>query len=117
MKKQSFFTQNPGICALLFRFMQMPHFKNFPFWCKCGFWLLLLNIPFGYGGMFFCASLSVATKCAYWLKVGFAIYIFSWFMLGLGVFLAGPESARKMTKLTKRRYRAWKRLRESRVGA
>lgn len=63
-----------------------------------GVLLLLTNVPFGYGGAAICAAIGVRTKAPVWGAAGVGVYILSWGMLILGVFLAGKETAQKIKK-------------------
>ena len=60
-------------------------------WFKIGIGLLVLNVPFGYGGMAAAAALAVVTEEAWWALVGAGIYGLSWLMLGAGLLLTGAE--------------------------
>jgi hypothetical protein len=53
--------------------------------------LLLINSPLGYVGLGVAGLIYAKTGNAFWLKVGGGFYVFTWAMLGLGAFLAGPE--------------------------
>jgi hypothetical protein len=56
-----------------------------------GVGLLLVNSPLGYVGLGVSGLIYVKTGNAFWLKLGGVFYAFTWVMLGLGAFLAGPE--------------------------
>ena len=58
---------------------------------KTGVVLLVINVPFGYGGMAITAAIAAAKKQPGWLIAGGVIYGLSWLMLGLGILMAGPE--------------------------
>lgn len=62
------------------------------FWV--GVALILGNSPVGWGLMFLFAALAAATAANALYVVGAAAYGASWLMLGLGLFLAGPEGYR-----------------------
>ncbi len=53
--------------------------------------LLVINQPIGWGGMVFFNSIAFKYHNSTYSYIGFAIYGLSWAMLGLGVFLAGPQ--------------------------
>ena len=62
-------------------------------WFKVGVLLLVLNVPFGYGGVAACTAFALARKqsCWCWLLLGGGMYGLSWLMLGVGLLLTGAE--------------------------
>lgn len=59
---------------------------------KIGVFLLIVNTPIGYGGSALAAAIGLKTRHpALGAGVAFGIYILSWNMLGLGIWMAGPE--------------------------
>ena len=62
------------------------------FWL--GMILLVTNQPLGWGGMFAFNALSINDRNLWYSLLGFGIYALSWGMMGLGVYLAGPEGVR-----------------------
>lgn len=66
--------------------------------------LLVINVPFGYGGMAVCAALAAShpDRVKYYTVVGGSVYALSWIMLGLGAWLAGPEGVRYSKELMRK---------------
>ena len=62
-----------------------------PFAFRFGVSLLLLNVPFGYGGLAVAAALATWSGNGRWLWLGGACYAASWGMLGLGLLLCGRK--------------------------
>ena len=59
---------------------------------KVGVFLLIVNTPIGYGGSVLAAVIGLKTRHpAIGAGVALGIYILSWNMLGLGIWMAGPE--------------------------
>ena len=69
---------------------------------KIGLVLLVINIPFGYGGLAAAAAVATATHQPRWLILGGACYAVSWLMLGAGFYLCGPEGMRYVRSLRDR---------------
>lgn len=70
---------------------------------KIGIFLLIINTPFGYGAGALAAYIFAhAGRLELGAAVGLGIYIFSWLMLGLGVWLAGPEGVQLVKELRKK---------------
>jgi hypothetical protein len=61
---------------------------------RVGVLLLIINIPFGYASVAVGAALFAKTHRVLWQAVGFGGYALSWAMLGLGLWMAGPEEKR-----------------------
>ena len=59
------------------------------FWI--GIVLLLTNQPLGWGAMLIGNTISINKQDALFSYLGIGTYAFSWGMLGLGLFMAGPE--------------------------
>lgn len=57
--------------------------------------MILTNQVFGWGGLLFFFYLEKKTNKKKYYIIGILIYLFSWFMLALGIVLAGPESVEK----------------------
>ncbi|MDD4355876.1 MAG: hypothetical protein PHN98_01390 [Smithellaceae bacterium] len=71
---------------------------------KVGVFLLIVNTPIGYGGSVLAAAIGLKTRHpALGAGLALGIYILSWNMLGLGIWMAGPEG----TKLVKDLRRNW----------
>lgn len=70
---------------------------------KIGVFFLIVNIPFGYGGGALATVIGVkAGQPALGAIVGVSIYILSWGMLGLGIWMAGPEGVQLVKNLRKK---------------
>jgi hypothetical protein len=70
---------------------------------KIGLFFLVINVPFGYGGGALAAALGVKIgKPALGAGLGIVIYAISWIMLGLGVWMAGPEGVQLVNDLRKK---------------
>lgn len=63
-----------------------------------GMVLLFTNQIFGWGGIFLFSYLAKKTGKKFYYIIGGAVYAFSWGMLALGVYLAGPEGIRIVRK-------------------
>ncbi len=59
-----------------------------------GIILIVLNVPFGWGGAFLCGYLGQKTKKKYFYVLSVFIYILSWGMLAAGIYLCGKQYAR-----------------------
>ena len=59
------------------------------FWI--GIVLLITNQPLGWGAMLIGNTISINKQDALFSYLGIGTYAFSWGMLGLGLFMAGPE--------------------------
>jgi hypothetical protein len=71
---------------------------------KIGVFLLIVNMPIGYGGSALAAAIGLKTRHhALGAGIALGIYILSWTMLGLGIWMAGPEGL----KLVKDLCRNW----------
>lgn len=108
-----------GLMVLLQRLRKIPHLPERSIKVTIGFWLLLLNVPVGYG-------VSCCMAVLAWLYarfsggqnlllssrfVGGGIYALSWVMLGAGVWLVGPQNARAVRYALRFRFLAWRRQR------
>ena len=102
----------PGLCLLLLRICRMPKDACASKNCKIAFFLLLTNVPVGIGGAALCVLLHGLSGKIIYLWAATAVYAFSWLMLLLGIFLAGRELAGKVSRNTRRKFAAWKRLRK-----
>ena len=70
---------------------------------KIGVFFLVVNVPFGYGGGALATAIGVKMgKPALGAGFGIGIYILSWIMLGLGVWMAGPEGVQLVKDLRKK---------------
>ena len=70
---------------------------------KIGVFLLVVNMPFGYGGGALASAIGVKMgQPALGVGVGFGIYIISWIMLGLGILMAGPDGVQLVKDLRKK---------------
>lgn len=73
---------------------------------KVGVFLLIVNTPIGYGGSALAAVIGLKTKHpAIGAGAALGIYILSWNMLGLGIWMAGPEGLKLVKDLRKRWFR------------
>jgi len=67
---------------------------------KIGVFFLIVNMPFGYGGGALAAVIGMKIgKPAFGVGLGIGIYILSWIMLGLGIWMAGPEGVQHIKYL------------------
>ena len=70
---------------------------------KVGVFFLVVNMPFGYGGGALAAAIGVKMgQPALGVGLGVGIYILSWIMLGLGIWMAGPEGVQLVKDLRKK---------------
>lgn len=70
---------------------------------KIGVFFLAVNVPFGIGGGLLATAVGVKMgKPALGAGLGIGIYIVSWGMLGLGVWMAGPEGVELVKNLRKK---------------
>jgi hypothetical protein len=70
---------------------------------KAGVFFLVVNMPFGYGGGALAAAIGVKMgQPAFGVGLGVGIYILSWIMLGLGIWMAGPEGVQLVKDLRKK---------------
>ena len=70
---------------------------------KIGVFFLVVNMPFGYGGGALAAAIGVKMgRPAFGVGLGVGIYILSWIMLGLGIWMAGPEGVQLVKDLRKK---------------
>jgi hypothetical protein len=70
---------------------------------KIGVFFLVVNMPFGYGGGALAAAIGVKMgRPAFGVGLGVGIYILSWIMLGLGIWMAGPEGVQFVKDLRKK---------------
>ncbi|NMA47156.1 MAG: hypothetical protein GX945_11420 [Lentisphaerae bacterium] len=101
-------------CALLLKFHQsaLRHAENLRF--RIGFWLLVINVPFGYFGLLVSGLIAGARKDVRWLYAGSVCYGFSWVMLGAGTVLLGRQAKQMLVHDFRRKYLAWSRLRQRR---
>ncbi|NLF94385.1 MAG: hypothetical protein GX564_10920 [Oligosphaeraceae bacterium] len=102
----------PGLCLLLLRICRMPKDACASYNCKIAFCLLLANTPMGIGGAALCVLLHGLSGKIIYLWTATAVYVFSWLMLLLGIYLAGRELTAKLWRNTRRKIAAWKRLRK-----
>ena len=73
---------------------------------KVGVFLLIVNTPIGYGGSVLAAVIGLKTRHpAIGAGVALGIYILSWNMLGLGIWMAGPEGLKLVKDLRKKWFR------------
>ena len=73
---------------------------------KVGVFLLIVNTPIGYGGSVLAAVIGLKTRHpAIGAGAALGIYILSWNMLGLGIWMAGPEGLKLVKDLRKRWFR------------
>ena len=72
--------------------------------------LLVLNFPFGYGGLALFTLIAGKTGDARWLLCGTLCYGLSWAMLFCGTALAGSNAA-VFSRIAKGGWRAWRRMR------
>ena len=70
------------------------------FWI--GIILLMTNQPVGWGAMFIGNTISLNKQDSIYSFLGIGTYAFSWGMLGLGLFLAGPEGIKYSRSLIKK---------------
>ena len=70
------------------------------FWI--GIILLMINQPVGWAAMLIGNTLSINTHDALFSYLGVGTYAFSWAMLGLGLFMAGPEGIKYSRSLIRK---------------
>ena len=58
-----------------------------------GIILILINVPFGWGGALFCGYYGQKTGKKFFYILSVIIYALSWLMLSVGVFLCGKTYA------------------------
>ena len=76
---------------------------------KIGVFLLIVNTPIGYGGSALAAAIGLKTRHpALGAGVAFGIYILSWNMLGLGIWMAGPEGMKIVKDLRRKWFKTRK---------
>ncbi|MDR3112334.1 MAG: hypothetical protein LBU55_04105 [Elusimicrobiota bacterium] len=64
--------------------------------------LLILNVPVGWiGSVYFIGKARDSVKKKFFLFLGASTYIFSWFMLYVGIVLCGKKFASKLIKENK----------------
>jgi hypothetical protein len=70
---------------------------------KIGVFFLVVNMPFGYGGGALASAIGVKMgQPVLGVGLGVGIYILSWIMLGLGIWMAGPEGVQLVKNLRKK---------------
>ena len=70
---------------------------------KIGVFFLVINLPFGYGGGALVSAIGVKMgQPALGAGFGIVIYIISWIMLGMGIWMAGPEGVQLVKDLRKK---------------
>lgn len=113
-----------GWLVLLQRLKKVPHLPERSLKVTIGFWLLLLNVPVGYGASCCMAVLTwlyarITGGHEMYLScrvVGGGVYALSWGMLGTGVWLMGPDNARAVRCSLRLRFMAWRRQRRLSVS-
>ncbi|MHB8137404.1 MAG: hypothetical protein ACYDGO_03340 [Smithellaceae bacterium] len=76
---------------------------------KIGVFLLVVNTPIGYGGGALAAVIGLKTRHpTLGAALGVGIYFLSWNMLGLGIWMAGPEGVKLVKDLRKKWFGAKK---------
>ncbi|MBP1711790.1 MAG: hypothetical protein H6Q49_1992 [Deltaproteobacteria bacterium] len=76
---------------------------------KIGVFLLIVNTPIGYGGSALAAAIGLKTRHpALGAGVALGIYILSWNMLGLGIWMAGPEGLNLVKDLSRKWFKTRK---------
>lgn len=74
---------------------------------KVGVFFLIINIPFGYGVAPLAAVIGMKMgKPAFGAGLCIGIYIISWIMLGLGVWMAGPEGVQLVKDLRRKCFKS-----------
>jgi len=70
---------------------------------KIGVFFLVFNVPFGYGGGALVTAIAAKMgELALGAFLGVIIYILSWGMMGLGIWMAGPEGVQLVKDLRKK---------------
>jgi hypothetical protein len=84
--------------------------RKYSIWFKTGVVLLVINFPFGYGGLAACAAIAAyqPDKKALWGGMGIAAYIISWGMFGLGILMTGKEG---LVLIKRWKQQIWNRIR------
>jgi hypothetical protein len=73
---------------------------------RIGVFFLIINVPFGYGvGALVAAVAAKRGEPALGAVLGIVIYILSWGMMGLGIWLAGPEGIQLVKDFRKKLFR------------
>lgn len=107
----------PNIFVLLWRLLTCMKWKSFSFLGRIGALMLVLNIPFGWGGALTCAIIAArSAKPDFWCVVSGVIYAISWLMLALGVLLTDKEFRLMLKKRCKYTIGGWKRARAIAAG-
>ena len=106
--------QKVGFCVLAGKINDALRFIARSPRIKLGLFLLVINVPFGYGGAAIGVLLAGALNNHFWLKCGTAAYILSWGMLGAATILLGRDTKNFATKILRRKWRAWRKLRKLR---
>ena len=75
---------------------------------RLGLFLLIINVPFGYGGAALGTYLAWRLDESKWLTLGAAAYLLSWVMLALATILLGRDTKRFVSIIIRRKWRAWK---------
>ncbi len=101
-----------GFCVLLDKVNKAFRFIARSTRIKLGLFLLVINVPFGYGGAAIGVLLAGALNNHFWLQCGTAAYILSWVMLGAATILLGRDTKNFATKIVRRKWRAWKKMRQ-----
>ena len=110
-RKKSSENKIPGLCVLACRICKIPP-KCKSWECKLGFFCLIGNVPIGIAGVAAGILLHSFTNKNIFLVLGTIIYIASWVMLAIGIFLTGKHLAKQIKKNLKNKVRAWKKLRK-----
>lgn len=98
--------------AFLFRFFRRS-LRGASFAFTLGFWLFVLNWPFGYGGAAVCGLLALRGSPRFWGAAAVAVYALSWVMLGLGTLLLGAN-AKTLARDWRRSSALFRRIRAAR---
>ena len=101
-----------GFCALAMKVNEAFRFIARSPRIKLGLFLLVINVPFGYGGAAIGVLLAGALNNHFWLKCGTAAYILSWVMLGAATILLGRDTKHFATTILRRKWRAWRKMRK-----
>ncbi len=101
-----------GFCVLADKVTKAFRFIAHGMRIKLGLFLLVINVPFGYGGAAIGILLAGALNNHFWLKCGTAAYILSWLMLGSATILLGRDTQKFATNIVRRKWRAWRKMRQ-----
>lgn len=99
----------PSICALAAHILRRFKRLGLRGRALAGVLCLLLNVPIGWGGSLLVVTIAEATKRRWLYSIATGIYLLSWGILFLGVFLAGAELHKRVRTIIPAAWKARKR--------